>query len=182
MIRSRFAPVLSILALAACADAPSEPQLGDVTAVDAQLASVGAESRVTGHWEITFAGGYQGNYSSNAIVHADGSVSGEWQLQELGPDGTRYTVHGDVVCVTILPDGRTARVGGIIERASSPLPEGYTAAVWTVRDNGEGRGATDFASDIRYGYPTGDEQFFCDQGFNLGVFQPVERGNIQVRP
>lgn len=181
-MKGRIPLVLGVALLtASCADTPYEPRNESLLVEQPQLASNVSRDQVIGHWEITFQGGYQGKYSANAIRHAEGSVSGEWELHEIEPNGNTGRVHGDVVCFTVLPDGRTARVGGIIESSTYPGLEGL-AAVWLVQDNGEGRGATDFASDIRFGYPTGVEQDFCEFGFELFTFEPVERGNIQVRP
>ena len=142
------------------------------------LAASGLQERVTGHANILLAnlGNAEEKYSNNAIRHADGSVSGQFQLKTEQANGGN--IHGSIVCFTIT--GNTARLAGLVEKSTTPLaPEG-TYLVWTVVDNGEGKNdPPDATSDF---FPTtlAGALFHCNVGFNLAPFFPVLGGNLQV--
>jgi hypothetical protein len=181
-MRHRVTALLAASVLVACADAPE----ATLTGVDFEpLASnTAAGPSASGHWELELFPGTTGKYSFNVRQHADGSVTGEFQLME-NFDGRIERVHGTLTCLTILPDGRTAHAGGVIDHSTysdDELPG--RGVILRVVDNGEGRNAVDTASDIVYGFINPDfPQAFCDLG--TAVYNPaslpVERGNIQVR-
>ena len=116
-------------------------------------------------------------YSSNAIRHADGSVSGQFELKSEQDEGLR--IHGDVVCFTVI--GNVARLAGRVDQSNTPIVEEGAYVVWTVVDNGEGnKSPPDLTTDF-FG-PVSEEAaaFHCAVGFNLGPFLPVLGGNLQV--
>jgi hypothetical protein len=142
------------------------------------LSNGGLTQQVTGHANV-FLPNFQAEqkYSNSAIRHADGTVSGEFQLKSEQDGGVR--IHGNVICFTIV--GNTARLGGVIEKSSEPAFEGVHV-VWTIIDNGEGRNdPPDLTSDF-FGATPAQAQFHCAVGFNLAPFLPVLGGNLQVHP
>jgi len=146
------------------------------------LSGTDAKQSVTGHYQ--FIGINTGNdfkYSLSAIRHEDGSVSGEFEerviLNSTG-DFIRQT-HGTVTCFQIV--GNMARIGGLVDHATDPRFLPGTEFRLVVVDNGNGASdPPDLGSNARFGFP-GTAQAFCDAGtaFNL---EPVEHGNIEVRP
>jgi hypothetical protein len=143
------------------------------------LSPSGVQQRVTGHANI-FLPSFQAEerYSQSAIRHADGSVTGEFELHSEQDAGIR--VHGDVTCFTIV--GNTARLGGVIERSDTPGLAG-AEVVWTVVDNGEGdNDPPDLTSDF-FLVGSGGAQFHCAVGFAFAApVLPVLSGNLQVHP
>ena len=141
-----------------------------------------AKQSVTGHYQ--FVGINTGNdfkYSLSAIRHHDGSISGEFEervvLNATG-DFIRQT-HGTVTCFEIV--GNMARIGGLVDQATDPRFLPGTEFRLVVVDNGEAASdPPDLGSNARFGFP-GTAQAFCDAGtpFNL---EPVEHGNVEVRP
>jgi hypothetical protein len=162
----------------ACDAAPDRVLAPDRDVSKPVLSNGGATQQVTGHANI-FLPNFQAEekYSNSAIRHADGSVSGEWELKSEQDGGVR--LHGDVICFTIV--GNTARLGGFIEKSSEPILEGLHA-VWTIVDNGEGgKAPPDLTSD--FFLATAEETLLhCAVGFNLAPFLPVLGGNLQVHP
>jgi hypothetical protein len=103
-------------------------------------------------------------------------------------DGGKDVAKGRVTCFTVEADGKTARIGGVVESASNPENIG-TEAVWTVVDNGEGANAPrDEATDLRFSLFDPEfsfAAFHCDVGFSpedFGTFGETLRANVQVRP
>lgn len=142
-------------------------------------AASGAQQRVTGHATILLPsfGNAEEKYSSNAIRHADGTVSGQFELKSAQDGGLR--IHGDVVCFTIV--GNRARIAGRVDQSNTTLvPEG-TYVVWTVVDNGEGaKDPPDQTSDFFGPFSEAAATAHCAIGFNLAPFLPVLHGNLQV--
>jgi hypothetical protein len=153
----------------------------DVTQPSATLAADVKQS-VTGHYQ--FVGINTGNdfkYSVAAIRHDDGSVSGEFEerviLNSTG-EFIRQT-HGTVTCFEIV--GNMSRIGGLVDQATDPRFLPGTEFRLVVVDNGNGASdPPDLGSNARFGFP-GTAQAFCNAGtaFNL---EPVEHGNVEVRP
>ncbi len=155
---------------------PSEPALA---------AGGGPGQSVTGHAEVPVIGIVE-KYSVNAIRRPDGTVSGEWQVKDKFGPGANFTIHGDVTCFSIQPDGKTAFIGGIVERNPFGIPAG-SEAVWTIVDNGEGGAApADLATDLTFGFAPGSgvAAFHCATGLGFTNIPPtpILRGNLQVRP
>jgi len=144
------------------------------------LSGTDAKQSVTGHYQfIGIATRNDYNYSLTAIRHEDGSVSGEFEERVLGPIvGLFRQTHGTVTCFQIVDN--MARIGGVVDHANDPRYLG-TEFRLNVVDNGEGASdPPDMGSNARFGgHDTA--QAFCDAGapFNL---EPIEHGNIEVRP
>lgn len=180
----RTALFLGIAALG-CTAAPDRVVAPDRTigGSDASFAQVGAtasgaQQRVTGHATIFLPGfNAEEKYSNSAIRHADGSVSGQFELKSAQDGGLR--IHGDVVCFTIV--GNTARIAGRVDKSNTTLvPEG-TYVIWTVVDNGEGANdPPDTTSDFFGPFNEAGANAHCAVGFNLAPFLPVLDGNLQV--
>ena len=157
----------------------------DVGSLQPSFANTGLQQRVTGHANMILGllGGAEQKYSQSAIRHADGTVTGQFQLQSEQVEPA-LRIHGAVTCFTIVPtpQGGVARLGGVIEKSNTPLaPEGVFV-VWTVIDNGEGANdPADLTSDF---FPTSalGAELHCEIGFNLAPFMPVVGGNLQVHP
>lgn len=163
--------------LAACDGGLTGPAKNLVPTVPSLSAS-GAQQQVTGHADVllpSFANAEE-KYSNSAIRHADGTVSGEFELKSAQSGGLR--IHGDVVCFTIV--GNQARLGGLIDQSTIPSYEGLYV-IWTVVDNGEGRNdPPDQTSDFIGPVSAATAATHCATGRNVGPFLPVLRGNLQV--
>jgi hypothetical protein len=150
-----------------------------------------SHSSVSGHIERDFTdlGVPVEKFSFHAHYGGNGTVQGTFVLMDFFPDGGKDVVKGRVTCFTVEPDGKTARIGGIVESARGPDAVG-TEAVWTVVDNGEGANAPrDEATDLRWGLLDPEfsfAAFHCDEGFSptddFGTFGETLRANVQVRP
>lgn len=143
----------------------------------------GASPSVTGHAEFTRdfpgVGPVAIRFSLDAVTHMDGAVTGQIEFRATGlafPLDERW--HGTVSCVTVGPDGKTARVGGRIDGTSRDVG-------FVLVDNGEGSNAPgDLASPAgpRPDDPVRDAQDHCD-GKTLPLpLTPIDRGHILVRP
>lgn len=88
---------------------------------------------------------------------------------------------GRVVCLVVEPDGRTARLAGVIEETSIPGFVGL-GAVWTVVDQGL---AGDQTTDIAFAVSLATAMYHCRTGFGTGEFasfQTVGSGGLTVAP
>lgn len=141
----------------------------------------------SGHVEHDLEGCCVEKYSFNAHYLGDGSVHGGFNVRDFFTDGSEKAVaKGRVTCFTVEPDGKTARMGGVVE-SDDPTLAG-TEAIWTVRDNGEGQNEPrDQATDLIYGIPArfNVAARHCAVGIRpefFNKFGEIERGNVQVRP
>jgi hypothetical protein len=196
MFYRRTSPVLALLpflALAACDQ--SEPTASTLPEGSLAVLSRSGNTVVSGH--VKGADGQLGlkfeQFSFTAVQKANGSVRGEWQVMDL--DGGTIIAHGDVTCFAIEPDGKTARIGGLIEGGNTPpFTNPGNEANWTVRDNGEGANSpTDMGTDLTFGFSAGSSlggECHCDlscgfnpdgSGFTNIPLTPISAGNIQVR-
>jgi hypothetical protein len=147
-----------------------------------EVATADVKQSVTGHYQ--FVGINTGNdfkYSLSAIRHANGSVSGEFEERVLLNSTGEFIrqTHGTVTCFEIV--GNMARIGGLVDHATDPRFLPGTEFRLVVVDNGKGANdPPDLGSNARFGFP-GTAQAFCSAGtpFNL---EPVEHGNVEVRP
>jgi hypothetical protein len=142
----------------------------------------------SGHVEHDLEGCCVEKYSFEAHYLGDGSLQGSFNVRDLFTDGSEKAVaKGRVTCFTVEADGKTARMGGVVEAGNPPEFVG-TEAIWTVRDNGEGENdPRDQATDLIWGIPPqfNAAQRHCTTGFPPGAFNKfgeIERGNVQVRP
>ncbi|HEX6588535.1 MAG TPA: hypothetical protein VF039_05890 [Longimicrobiales bacterium] len=181
---TRQVAMLAVVPLVfACSEGPTDPS--SAASFDVAYSQAGGQERQTGHWEIVTPPLYPtmltGKYSASAVRQSDGSVAGSFEVHEIYADHTDR-IHGVTTCLTVQADG-SARVGGIVTHSTYPN-QAYVggAAVWLVKDNGQGRNSPpDMATDIRYGYSANVAQLWCD-GANVPQMgmNPVVRGNIQV--
>lgn len=161
---------------------PVRPVAPLLSLVPAAAPATDAKQSVTGYYQ--FVGVNTGNdfkYAVSAIRHDDGSVSGEFEERVLFAATGEFIrqTHGTVTCFQIV--GNTARIGGLVDQATDPRFLPGTEFRLNVVDNGNGASdPPDLGSNARFGFP-GTAQAFCDAGtaFNL---EPIEHGNIEVRP
>lgn len=131
---------------------------------------------------------YNRTFSFSAVRRADGTASGNAQIasRKFQLDGRELVIHMRIDCLLVLPDGKTARLSGVITRTSFPFAEAPVGEVarFTVQDNGEpGVGLDKFS-----GVPPNPQHRDCEDP-DFGEPQParvaptrtVNRGNIQVR-
>lgn len=118
-----------------------------------------------------------------AVRYADGTSQGNAQIESRKFD---LVIHMRIDCLYVLPDGRSARLSGVVTRTSRPFADAPVGEVhrFSVQDNGEpGRGVDKFS-----GVPPNPLARECDDA-NFGAPEPsrvapsrtVERGEIQVR-
>ena len=101
------------------------------------LAGGGSGQSVSGHVEHELEGCCTEKYSFEAHYLGDGSLQGSFNVRDLYDRSEKDFAKGRVTCFTIDADGKTARMGGVVEAGNPPEAIG-THARWTVRDNGEG--------------------------------------------
>ena len=152
-----------------------------------EFAGGGSGPSAGGHVEHDLEGCCVEKYSFEAHYLGDGSLHGSFNVRDLFTDGSEKAwAKGSVTCFTVEADGKTARMGGVVESASDPIVG--TEAVWTVRDNGEGQAdPRDEATDLIWGIPS---QFnlagrHCAVGLRpqfFNTFGEIARANVQVRP
>lgn len=181
--------LLAVLLLSGVASIACQDSLVPVSVEnESRLTFSNNGQRVSGHINLPvfdFPGlSIRERYSFNAIRHPDGSVTGEWQLDDKILPLGEFPFHGDVTCFTILPDNRTVWLGGTVERDRAFGGVGSDAN-WTVVDNGEGANApADQATDLTTGFPPGAAANHCATGTGLTNIPLVDivGGNVQVRP
>jgi hypothetical protein len=182
------APALVLLSLAALLTSCGTDSTRQSDAGVAEFAAGGAGPSASGHVEHDLEGCCLEKYSFNAHLLGDGSVHGRFNVRDFFTDGSEKAfAKGRVTCFTVEEDGKTARMGGVVEAGNPPEAIG-TEAIWTVRDNGEGeKEPRDEATDLIWGIPT---QFtaaarHCAVGIRLtffNIFGEFLRANVQVRP
>jgi hypothetical protein len=138
---------------------------------------------VTGSGHFTL-GGELTTFSYSAILHADGSVHGQYQYSLRVSD---VSVHGPVTCLVVA--GNRGWIGGIAAHIVSDNPalvalEGQDA--WfQVLDNGQGAhdppDVTTGLGVTPLGGPPGEAQGYCDDAPDMRFPRVVEHGNITVR-
>jgi len=150
---------------------------------DADFARTSQQS-ATGHVERELLAGVE-KYSFTAHLLGNGTVHGRFTVRDILADGSEGGwAKGAVTCFTIEPDGRTARMGGVVESASNPTVIG-SDAIWTAQDNGEGQlPVQDQATELLWALGAGFAAFHCNEGLStdaFGTFGPSARANVQIR-
>lgn len=118
-------------------------------------------------------------FAFSAVQYADGTAEGNAQIESRKFD---LVIHMRIDCLYVSPDGKTARLSGLITRTSRPFADAPVGEVhrFTVQDNGEpGAGVDKFS-----GVPANLMGFDCEDGdVDSGVppTRTVNRGEIQVR-
>ena len=126
-----------------------------------------------GHFTI---GGELRTFAFTAQKHADGSVTGQYQLINRASDAR---VHGEVTCLSVV--GNRAWIGGVQKNGSEGFPEGLENG-FRVVDNGEGANdPPDQLSLMFVNAPPGFAQAYCNARPAAPPLFPIEGGNIQVR-
>lgn len=166
--------VASTVFFGACdqATGPAEP-----SGQTPQAASNSHPQHATGSVFINLADfGAPEHFSFSAIRHANGRVSGQWQLFTEQDGGIR--LHGIVTCLGVFDN--LARIGGLITKSTEPDFVGGTV-FWSVIDNGEGANSPpDEATDLAAFAPPEIVEAFCAGEIEDAPFVPSEQGNIQV--
>lgn len=89
----------------------------------------GIEARATGAGHLLAANGELRKFSFSAVTHADGTVSGQFELVAGNAD---LVAHGTVTCMAVV-DGQ-AWIGGTLDRNSIGAP--FTHGWWRAVDGG----------------------------------------------
>lgn len=118
-----------------------------------------------------------------ARVASDGSATGLWQSV-----AGSAVLHGSIDCVTIAPDGESARLSGLVTSAQFTLFEPGTAFAMEVFDNSAGGSGTPDASTAIRAFrnlPPEVGRAFCEtgavpEGAELAVV-PSAEGNVTIR-
>jgi hypothetical protein len=168
---ARSAAVLLCLMSSAACERLSGPLAG---APPSLAAASAAMQRATGSGQLTI-GGEGRTFAFTAVRHADGTVSGEFQVFNRQQD---IKAHAELTCLSIV--GNQAWMGGVITNSSEPTLEGGET-VFRVLDNGEGGNAPpDMISLVQPGLPPGSAAAYCAAMPPFPDLIPVERGNVQV--
>jgi hypothetical protein len=191
-MREKLIAGLAVVLLAACSDATAGDGLAgpDVASAPALSAGAGVTGSVTGNAHFPFQPfvdqGLPPGLSLRRLAftgreYQDGTVSGEWQIVIGGT-----ILHGNIDCLTILPDGKTGRVSGIVEQAKFTTFQVGTAFAMEFVDNGQGLAAADDAVTEILAFrnaPPEIGRHFCETGEAPGDLEWIEiaQGNFQVR-
>lgn len=166
--------IAAVCLVAACSEsAPSESPFEPAAAVGGNVASVTGSAHYMSGGELRTMG-------FSAVQHADGSASGEYQVNIHAIDAY---FHVTVTCLAL--EGNKAWVAGIIDRTNHPvIVPGSVSYFWVV-DDGEGPDAQDIMSTARINDVAGADRVFCtlkpDEAFSGLPGNPIVHGNIQVR-
>ena len=172
MSRPMVRAVAAGLALLACSEAEqttlSGPQLS--------AGGNGVQSSATGSGHY-IAGDQIRTLAFSAVQYADGSASGEYQI-DVHASNTSF--HVSVTCLSVV--GNTAWIAGVIDWSSGPPVLPGTVSYFYAIDNGEGSGAApDIVSVARINdRPEADEEFCTTRPLALPP-RDVVHGNVQVR-
>jgi hypothetical protein len=151
--------------------------LRPITPTDEALRNAGAGvvQSATGSGHYT-TGGEIRTLAFSAVKRADGSVSGEYQINVHASD---LFFHVTVTCMDVV--GNTAWIAGIIDKASGPPVVEGTVSYFYAIDGGEGPDAVDIVSVARINDRPESAQEFCTQHPMVLPPRTVEKGNVQVR-
>jgi hypothetical protein len=151
--------------------------LAIVVAQGAPAASKPVVNSATGSGHMVRPDGTFRSFSFSARKRADGTSSGELQLNSRGFD---VFVHIKIDCLRVV--GNTAYMSGRITHTSNPA-EGEVGELnrAIVVDNGEGNGVVDQVSRIPANRGSADPRTCLDANTDLFPLRDVQRGNVQVR-
>lgn len=155
--------VLAGLAALALVGLTSAPAPADSNAV--VNAATGSGHRISG--------GEFRSFSFSAVRFADGSTSGQ---AEVYPRSLDAFAHIAIDCLEVT--GNVAHMSGVVTHSSDPSVFVPNEQVhFAVEDNGEGNGAP---PDRVTGIPE-NEPSTCQDALPSAAFNPIVRGNVQVR-
>lgn len=125
-------------------------------------------------------------FAFNAVTHPDGSVSGQGQLTYTH-NGNDVKIHFTINCISV--SGNDAIMSGTVSN-SKALPGYVGGPCWfKVKDNGEGANAPPDEITFFIFCQPNDISGFCatlicdvDHELDAGGLNPIENGNIQVKP
>jgi hypothetical protein len=165
-------------------DALAQQSAAQIAAAQAPATGSRASGHVGFNFSVPFRGLLSEGYSFVALSTEPAptfAAKGEWELMLTSVTGGEQKFHGDVICMSV--GGNTARLAGRIEKVwinnvQRPIT-GATHVIWTVQDNGEGAGTTDFASPMFFNNAA-NALLHCTVGFTPPLFVNQE-GEIQVQ-
>ena len=169
MVRRRtwMGPAWGILLAACGADGVHAPESTAVHSV------TGVAARATGSAHF-IANGELRKFTFSAVTHADGSVSGQFELVAGNAD---LVAHGTVTCMTVI--GNEAWVGGTLDRNSVGAP--FTHGWWRAEDQSPAGAADGISLLVVANNPGGSlVQAFCDDTPAAPALNPVIHGNISI--
>jgi hypothetical protein len=138
--------------------------------------------------DVTTGEVFNRTFSFSAVQYADGTAEGNAQIasRKFQLDGTELVIHMRIDCLSVLADGKTAQLSGVVTRSSFPFPDAQVGEIYrfSVQDNGEpGDGLDKFS-----GVPPNplvrecdDADFAQPEPARVAPTRTVNRGNIQVR-
>jgi hypothetical protein len=140
----------------------------------AGASAAGSGPSATGSGHFT-AGDELRTFTFSAVTHADGTVSGNAQVNNRGIPGTTAGVsHIAIDCLQVV--GNTAYVSGTITTSSVDSLVGLSG-VWAVQDDGEGgNAAPDLISLVNFYDPTPG---LCLLVHPAPTIQ-IDGGNVQI--
>lgn len=179
MSKLRFTTLLGLTVLL-CALVFALGALPALAAADGVVESVTGSSRMTVPLSV-FDPSLQGDaemrtLSYNALRHADGDVSGQYQYY-VAVQGVADTVHGSVICFKV--EGNRAWIGATVDHTTDPTVEGLFSW-WQVQDNGQGAQASPDRTTF-LGFGTLAETIAYCEGPDPNFIFDIDHGNIQVR-
>jgi len=123
------------------------------------------------------------NMALHVLAFDDGAVRGAWQST-----AGSAILHGTVDCMTIAPDGQSARLSGLVTNAKFTLFQAGTAFAMEVFDNGAGMSSTPDESTaiaVFRNLAPAVGRAFCETGAVPagGALPPIpsEQGNVTIR-
>ena len=149
----------------------------------AVVASISGSAHLTVFAPPTPPGLALRNFTVSAQQLASGEVRGQWQVV-----AGASILHGDIDCMTIADDARSARISGIVTDAKVTLFVPGTAFAMELFDNGQGAGdPADVTTQLRAFRNAAPEvgRAFCENGTvpEGGDLMPLptEHGNFTIR-
>jgi hypothetical protein len=173
MHRTLSASATFALAIVLGCDASSSTQPLVAPLLDAGGAGVVESATGSGHY---ISGDQIRTFAFSAVRRADGSVSGEYQINVHASD---LFFHVTVTCMDVV--GNTAWVAGIIDKASGPPVVEGTVSYFYAIDGGEGADAVDVVSVARINDRPEAAQEFCTEHPTVLPPRTIVHGNVQVR-
>ena len=139
------------------------------------LATASAAPSASGHGNLT-VGGELRTFSFTAVTKSNGSVTGEVELKSRA---SGVIIHVEINCLTVV--GNKAYMSGVVRHANNSMFVGHTS-VFRVIDNGAGDKAPRDELSLLTTFVTGPPED-CNGPFVQSLAtQPIEAGDIQVKP
>ncbi|MGZ8411885.1 MAG: hypothetical protein ACXW05_04065 [Gemmatirosa sp.] len=193
-LRPAFSAAAADLRGASTVDGPLDVTFAREVASTQMAASVRAATggRASGHVGLTLGFGFFTNIASEQYSFVALSTSnsptpfaakGQYDMTLTTATGVVQEFHGQVICMSVT--GNTARMAGqltsvVVNGIPRPINPAQSHNIWSVTDNGEGRGTTDTASPMIF-FPAAVAPLHCATDFIPPQFANQE-GNVQVRP